>query len=73
MTMQVTVRFESTEAVERAQLAVLTADEEALGFSYLVGGFYYTTDKTPVEVFAAFHQEGFVDEDFESIQFSNFK
>ena len=70
MPMQVNLRFAapSNTIIERVMGVVLTV-EEAATVRLLIGGFYYTTDKTPKQVLDAFEAEGFDFEDFRSIAF----
>jgi hypothetical protein len=71
--MQVTIRFENprtaNESVERA-LGIILLETEAKTAQNLIGGFYFDTERTPQEIFDAFEAEGFVKEDFASIEFA---
>lgn len=68
--MKVTIQFKnnSPAVVERMMGSVLTQNE----VKTLRGGrngFWYTTDVSPMLVLAAFEEDGFHFEDFESIAF----
>jgi hypothetical protein len=68
--MQVTIRFKDyfSAVVERVMGAVLTQNELDTMHG-LRGGFWYTTDVSPMVVLAAFGAEGIEYQDFESISF----
>lgn len=69
MTIEVTIRFANpNEAVERALGCVLLVKELATA-NRLIGGFYFRTERSPAEIFAAFEEEGFEFTDFAQIAF----
>jgi len=67
--MKVQIRFKDYPAVaERVLGSVLTLNE-CNTIRTLRGGFWYTTDVSPMVVLAAFEAEGIEYQDFESISF----
>ena len=70
--MQVTIRFEnvrnSHESAVRAIGSVLL-EKEAKTAKMLIGGFYFEAERSPQEIFNDFYEDGFIDDDFASVEF----
>ena len=67
--MQVTIRFKDYPAVAERVLGSVLTGAETKTLHGLRGGFWYTTDVSPMVVLAAFQEGGIEFEDFESISF----
>lgn len=70
MATEMTVRFASSEASHRATGCVLLQSELAT-IKGLLGGFYFTSERSPIELLKAFEEEGFEMVDFDNIEFRN--
>lgn len=68
--MRVTMRFRnpSIELYERVMGCVLTM-KEATTVRYLVGGFAFDTERSPMLLLTEFEAEGFHTDDYEAVQF----
>jgi hypothetical protein len=68
--MQVTIRFKDYVSMNAmAVVGSILTNEELATMHGLRGGFWYTTDVSPMVVLAAFEAEGIEYQDFESISF----
>lgn len=69
MTIEYTIRFASTDAIERTIGCVLL-NSEADTIGRLIGGYYFRSQRNPLDMIAAFAEEGFEVEDFASFEFA---
>lgn len=79
MTIECTIRFTDATlgsktysprgAIDRALGSILYATEADTAH-LIFGGFFFKTDRKPTEILAAFEEDGFETEDFQSIEFS---
>ena len=65
MATECTVRFNGNEAEIQSLVDGFNLDLKGR----LIGGFYFTTSMTPIEVLEMFEGEGFSFSDFENIEF----
>ncbi|MBR9837044.1 MAG: hypothetical protein GYB50_04020 [Rhodobacteraceae bacterium] len=73
MTIECTIRWNKPRTAEESTgkaLSGILTTAEAETARFIIGGFYFATEKTPGEIFAAFEADGFEMEDFKSIEFA---
>lgn len=74
--MQVTIRFfrdtrtETAEVIDRLMGCVLL-QKELPSVRYVIGGFYFDTERSPMLFLADLEREGFHFDDFDSIKFDH--
>ncbi len=74
--MQVVLRFsrdtraETADAIDRLMGCVLL-QKELPSVRYVIGGFYFDTERSPMLFLADLEQEGFHFDDFDSIKFEH--
>lgn len=70
MTIEYTIRFTSEAAIDRTiGVVLLTSETETL--HRLISGYYFLSERSPLEMIAAFEAEGFEIEDFRDFQFAS--
>jgi hypothetical protein len=71
MTIEITIRYngnKSRQSMDSWNRSLLTTDELQT-VQFLIGGFFFLTDRSPLEVLQAFYNHGFKTSDFQSFEF----
>jgi hypothetical protein len=71
MTIEITIRYngnQSRQSMDRWNRSLLTTDELQT-VQFLIGGFFFRTDRSPMEVLQAFYNHGFETSDFHKFEF----
>ena len=68
MTIECTIRFEDKATAQRFLETILTS-AEAETLNGLIGGFYFHTERSALQVLTNIESEGFDPADFSSIEF----
>ena len=68
--LEIVIRFRSPcDTLRTLALEHVITPEEAKTLKGLMGGFYFDTTRTPIEILQNFYDKGFTNADFESFEF----